>query len=67
MDVDPMLINELVILATRAHYQCEEDRWYSCPKHPLGCADDTRPIECNCGTDKHNARVRAIAERVWGK
>lgn len=46
------------------HYYCE-DTWYSCPAHPDGCGNDTLggDTECNCGADKHNARIdQALAK-----
>jgi len=50
------LIQTLAKLAIREHYYCD-DRWYSCPKAPEGCADDSQGDECNCGADKHNEKV----------
>lgn len=56
-------VDDLVKLATRQHYGCEEDRWYSCPAHPEGCSDDRLPAGvCTCGADQHNAEVRRLAE-----
>lgn len=40
----------------RAHHYCE-DTWYSCPKHPDGCANEHAGEECDCGADAHNQRV----------
>lgn len=40
----------------RKHYYCE-DRWYSCPKHEDGCANDSDGNECNCGADEVNAEI----------
>lgn len=40
----------------RDHYYCE-DRWYSCPKHEDGCANDSEGNECNCGADKANQEI----------
>lgn len=42
-----------------SHYYCD-DRWYSCPKHPDGCANEDEGTECNCGADEHNARLDAV-------
>ena len=47
----------------RQHYYCE-DTWYSCPKHPNGCADETEPDECNCGADKYNDLVDEIVAEL---
>lgn len=56
-------INDLVKLARRGHYYCDEDTWYSCPAHPEGCADDRQPKGvCNCGADAHNAEVCRLAD-----
>jgi hypothetical protein len=44
------------LLVERTHYYCE-DTWYSCPKHPEGCANDGSGDECNCGADEWNALV----------
>ena len=40
----------------RSHYYCE-DRWYSCPKHPEGCTNESAGDECDCGADKANAQI----------
>lgn len=53
------ICTELANLARREHYFCE-DSWYSCPKAEGGCANDTEGTECNCGADKHNAKVAAL-------
>ncbi len=50
------LIQTLAKLAIRKHYYCD-DRWFSCPKAPEGCADDRQGNECNCGADEHNEKV----------
>ena len=36
------------------HLYCE-DKWYSCPKHEDGCANEFEGDECNCGADEINA------------
>ena len=41
----------------RSHYTCE-DNYYSCPKSEFGCSDD-RQVDCNCGAEEHNKRIRA--------
>ena len=43
----------------QSHHYCE-DNWYSCPLHPNGCANADEPYECNCGADKHNAKIDEI-------
>ena len=53
------LVLLLAELARRHHHYCE-DSWYSCPKHPDGCANDGVGPDCNCGADKTNAEVDAI-------
>lgn len=54
-------IEELIRLARRSHYYCD-DCWYSCPKSEDGCCDQDAGEVCNCGADKHNAKVDALAE-----
>ena len=41
------------------HKECD-DSWYSCPKSSGGCADDSRPKECDCGADEWAAVVAAL-------
>lgn len=54
-------IAELGKLAIKDHFWVDGDNWYSCPKAPEGCSDDQWPKGvCNCGADKHNAKVEAI-------
>jgi len=53
------LCAELVQLARREHHYCE-DSWYSCPKAEGGCSNDSAGSECDCGADKHNAKVDAL-------
>jgi hypothetical protein len=53
------LIQQLAGLARRMHYTCE-DSWYNCPKSEDGSANDCAGTECDCGADKHNAKVDAI-------
>ena len=45
------------------HYYCE-DSWYSCPKADGGCADDAQGDECNCGADRRDSQIDALAARV---
>lgn len=40
------------------------DGWYSCPKHPDGCLNDEEGTKCNCGADKHNARVDSLIAQL---
>jgi len=53
------LLSQLVELARRKHYTCE-DTWYNCPQSEEGSANDCAGVDCNCGADKHNAKVDAI-------
>lgn len=52
------IIKQIELLKIQ-HYYCE-DTWYSCPKHPDGCADGSLKEECNCGADDHNDKVDEI-------
>lgn len=64
MSLDEQL-DELVKLATRRHYWCD-DSYYSCPASEEGCSDpayeDTK--ECQCGADEHNAKVVSLAAKI---
>lgn len=53
------LLAQLVELARRNHYTCE-DAWYSCPQSEEGSANDNAGADCDCGADEHNAKVDAI-------
>ena len=55
-------LEKLIALAYRPHYNCEGDTWYGCPKSVDGCADDSQGSDCNCGADKHNEQVDALAK-----
>ena len=58
------LVEKLAGLARMSHYGCD-DRWYSCPKHDDGTANEFKtPGECDCGADEHNAKVDALAARL---
>ena len=48
---------ELVCELMPTHYWCDGDNWYSCPKAPEGCADDSRGPECDCGAEMRKADV----------
>ena len=52
----------LVLIATLKpkHFWCDGDNWYSCPKAPNGCADDSQGSECNCGADERTAEIAKI-------
>lgn len=39
------------------HCWCDGDNWYSCPKAPDGCADDSKGTDCTCGADQQNAAL----------
>ena len=57
-------LEDMLRESKRGHYYCE-DPWYTCPKHPDGCANDNEGTDCNCGADEWNARVEALlAARV---
>ena len=58
-----VLILRLATLARRYHTYCE-DSWYSCPKHPDGCANDKAGPECDCGADEINAEIDEILAEV---
>ena len=58
------LVAQLVKLAHREHYNCDEDTWYGCPLSSSGCSNGAIPHECNCGADAHNAAVNAIAMKL---
>jgi len=54
------LIKELIQLAIKPHYYCE-DGWFSCPKAEGGCYNDEyKEGVCNCGADENNKRVEEI-------
>ena len=57
------LAGQLLVLAKREHFDCDEDCWYSCPKSGE-CCDDRQGPECNCGADAHNAKVDAISAQL---
>ena len=44
----------------RSHDTCE-DSWYSCPKSPDGCADESQ-TGCTCGADHYNAIIDAALQ-----
>lgn len=56
-------IDRMRKLGLRPHNSCD-DSWYSCPKHPEGCANDDAGTDCNCGADAHNAEVEAAAKAL---
>jgi len=47
----------------RSHYYCE-DRFYSCPKHEEGCANDLDGDECNCSADFVNETIERAIEAL---
>ena len=53
------LVKQLVKLAKREHYNCE-DNWYGCPLSFGGCSDDDVK-GCNCGAESHNIKVDMLA------
>lgn len=56
---DPVIESLLALIhkLRPSHKWCDEDNWYSCPKAPDGCADDSRGPECDCGADQRNAEI----------
>ena len=58
---------ETLVAYRREHHYCE-DKWYSCPKHEDGCANEREGDECNCGADEINAEfdkaITAIKEAL---
>jgi len=48
----------LVGLTLPKHRYIDEDTWYSCPKAPEGCADESQGNKCNCGVDEKRRRIR---------
>lgn len=47
---------EVLKASRRSHHYCE-DKWYSCPKHEEGCANEAEGDQCNCGADKENEKI----------
>jgi len=60
------LIQQLAQMAKREHKWVDEDNWYSCPKAPDGCSDDSQGDECNCGADVHNIKVAELLKQILG-
>ena len=40
------------------HYECE-DCWYSCPKSPEGCCNESAPDACTCGAEQRAIDIDA--------
>ena len=57
------LVETLTQAAKRSHYECE-DAWYSCPKSPSGCSNESEGEDCNCGADRHNAEIDGLASSL---
>lgn len=53
------VIAEAEGLRRSGHYECE-DGFYSCPKHPDSFTPEAAGTDCNCGMEKHNAKVEAL-------
>lgn len=49
-----------------SHYWNQDDNWYSCPKAPEGCSDESEGEECNCGTDKRIKNYEEIKKKFLG-
>lgn len=58
MDNNEKIIKAIETLK-REHRYCE-DTWYSCPKHPKGCANEFAGDECDCGADEQNKVIDEI-------
>jgi hypothetical protein len=58
------LIHVLTKLAHQGHFWCDGDNWYSCPKAPYGCDDESEGDECNCGADEHNEKVAEVLAMI---
>ena len=68
---------KLIIEPFIRHFWVDEDNWYSCPKAPDGCSDESQGTECNCGRDKkiskivsallsnEEARMKPIRKYLW--
>lgn len=56
---DPIIVEllQMVHELRPKHYRCDDDTWYSCPKAPEGCADDSAGTDCRCGADAANKRI----------
>ena len=53
-----------ILLLKQSHYECE-DSWYSCPLSREGtCNEFQERGVCNCGAEKHNAKVDAIVDEL---
>ncbi len=52
-----------IIKYRERHYYCE-DRWFSCPMDPDGCANESQPQICTCGADKVNAYLDELDEKL---
>ena len=46
-----------------SHNYCP-DTFYSCPKHPEGCANDYAGDECDCGADDRNLELKNSAPKI---
>ena len=44
------------------HHYCD-DTWYSCPKHPEGCANEYLD-ECNCGAEEYHERLKTFIKKI---
>ena len=51
-------VREFLENTRMSHHYCD-DSWYSCPKHPDGCANEEL-TECNCGADEYNKKLDEI-------
>ncbi len=57
------LVDQLLVLAKRVHYEVDEDPFYSCAKAERYCGTDPVGV-CNCGADAHNEKVDELADKI---
>ncbi len=57
------LVEDLARAGRRSHRECE-DSWYSCPKSPGGCSNESEGKDCNCGADGCNARIENLSSSL---
>jgi hypothetical protein len=56
-------ILEYLETTKRDHYNCEEDTFYSCPKHPESTA--IYDLDgCNCGADAFNSKLNVMITKI---
>ncbi len=60
------LIYKLKQFAIQSHTYCE-DSWYSCPKAPDGCSNDSKGSDCDCGADATNRKIELLMKEIENK